>query len=121
MLFEGRVKVDFMALGTWLPTFMTVCHPLLNLQHYLAQFFLHKNICKRQRLREEVRQATQLVTASDEKAATTSEGLVETNKKCAMMEEEMKSVKRGLTLVLERQTTNTSTGTSHVHPHYDLG
>jgi len=46
-----------------------------------------------ERLREEVRQATQRATAADEKATATSEGLVETNMKCAMMEEEMKLMK----------------------------
>ncbi|QCD84046.1 hypothetical protein DEO72_LG2g4396 [Vigna unguiculata] len=46
-----------------------------------------------ERLREEVRQATQRATAADEKATVTSEGLVETNMKCAMMEEEMKLMK----------------------------
>jgi len=45
---------------------------------------------KANRLREEVRQATSRVITTDEKAAATSEGLVETNKKCAMMEEQMK-------------------------------
>jgi len=72
-----------------------------------------------ERLREKVRQATQRATVADEKVAATSEGLIETNKKCAMMEEEMKLMKRQLALVLERQTTNSSTGTSHVHPYYD--
>jgi len=35
------------------------------------------------------------------------------------MEEEMKLMKQQLALVLERQTADSSTGTSHVHPHYD--
>jgi len=30
MLLEARVKVGFMELITWLPTFAMECHPLLN-------------------------------------------------------------------------------------------
>ena len=73
-----------------------------------------------ERLHEEVRQATQRATTANEKVVATSKGLVETNKKCAMMEEEMKLIKRQLALVLERHTIDSSMGTSHVHLHYDL-
>ena len=72
-----------------------------------------------ERLREEVRQATQRATTIDEKVVATFEGLVETNKKCVMMEEEMKLMKRQLALMLERHTIGTSMGTSHMHPRYD--
>ncbi|QCD89156.1 hypothetical protein DEO72_LG4g95 [Vigna unguiculata] len=31
MLLEGKVEAEFVALRTWLPTFIMMCHPSLNL------------------------------------------------------------------------------------------
>jgi len=45
--------------------------------------------------------------------------LAETKRYCAMIQEEMKLIRQQLALVLEKQSTNSSTGTSQVHHHYD--
>ncbi|QCE11808.1 hypothetical protein DEO72_LG10g3045 [Vigna unguiculata] len=43
----------------------------------------------------------------------------ENDKKYAMVQEELGLVKKQLAMMLEKQATNTSTGTSRVHPHYN--
>jgi len=43
----------------------------------------------------------------------------ETNKKYALIQEELSLIKQQLAMMLEKQAAYSSTGISRVHPHYD--
>jgi len=43
----------------------------------------------------------------------------ETDKKYALVQEELSLIKQQLAMMLEKQGGGSSTGTSRVHPHYD--
>ena len=64
-----------------------------------------RQLIETERLLEEVKQATMRAD--------------ETDKKYALVQEELSLIKQQLAMMLEKQGGGSSTGTSRVHPHYD--